>query len=579
MTALVLLLIMACATPAAAGETGTRTIVTKYAYNADAALTSITTQPENGPAVTTYVTWDNFVPDVNDPTTGTVMPGNGTMRGFGPSPGAAQFEFDARDRLVAYHGDGVDETYAYLADGAMASSSASGDERRFYYDDSGNARVTNIHQGGQDLWSAYLPGVRYLSDGSEQVLVQPRKDMACTYDAGAKTIQSYSYDMFGAQAQAPLQSTYDLYDNPFQYSGEYRDPMWGGVYLRARWYHPELPIFMSRDPVANLNRYGYAGGNPVMNVDPNGMNFWHDLKVANKFLNKGIGGHFARIFLSPILGVLSIAADPKGFWESIKHDKDGIDIFLAAGIVTEGLSAGLEGYGLSAFVRNLSLRTRFATRLVVDSGLAIGQAVAAGADRGFHHFNWDTFAQNIELSGSGLLYSRGIVGEGYHPYALKGEDVARMMERAGNQKFLIFRERTQGYRWYAPTSPLTEGFKVSAYHERIIAVSSDYTMLNEVVVDEKGVGFRNVNSKGVFGGVPGSQHIEEFLQSRKSRFQYVGEADIGFFTRRFKGANPLNFPDADDLRLPSGTQGKAKYSLLRNNCHDHAQALLKALGF
>jgi RHS repeat-associated protein len=563
----------------------TRTVVTKYTYNADGALTAVA-KTDGGNVDTTYVTWDDFVPDAVDPTTGTVRSGDGNLVGFGSNPGAAQFEFDARDRLTAYHSDSGDETYSYLADGTMATSSAGGDDLRFYYDNSQNARVTNIHQEGPDLWSAYLPGARYLSDGSQQILVQPRKDMACTYDAQAQTLRSYTYDAFGSQPHAQLRSTYDLHDNPFQYAGEYRDPIWGGVYLRARWYNPDLPIFMSRDPAANLNRYGYAGGNPVMNVDPSGMNFWHDLRIANTFMNKGIGGHFARIFLSPLMGVLSIAADPKGFWESIKHDRDGIDIFLAAGVATEIASAGLEGFGLSAFVRNLTLRTRFATRLVIDSGLAIGQAVAAGADRGFHHFNWNSFAQNVELVGGGLVYSRGLVGEGYNPYTLKGEDVARMVGQAKPTKILIFRERTQGYRPWAPTSPLTERLKVSAYHERIIAVSRDHTMLSEVVVDtDTNIGFRRFSSKGVSAGTGTAIDLKNFLGSRSSRFQFVGEADAAgrSFARKFMRSNPINFPSEQEFKYraaaPQLLAGKAEYHLLRNNCHYHAQAVLKDLGF
>jgi hypothetical protein len=282
------------------------------------------------------------------------------------------------------------------------------------------------------------------------------------------------------------------------------------------------------------------------------------------------------------MGVLSIAADPKGFWRSVVHDKDGIDLFLAAGVATEIASAGLEGFGLSAFVRNLRLRTRFATRLLIDSGLAIGQAVAAGADRGFHHFNWNAFAQNVELAGGGLVYSRGVVGEGYNPYTLKGEDVARMVEQAGPSKYLIFRERTQGYKPWAPTSPLTEAKRISAYHERIVAVSQEHTMLNEVVVDaDTGIGFRKFNSKGVVGGTGTAVQIEKFLGSRSSRFQFVGEVDtVGtFIGRRFRNSNPLNFPSENALKFPQLRAGKAEYSLLRNNCHDHAQAVLKDLGF
>ncbi len=35
------------------------------------------------------------------------------------------------------------------------------------------------------------------------------------------------------------------------------------VYLRARYYHPGLGVFMSLDPVEGVNRYQYVGANPV----------------------------------------------------------------------------------------------------------------------------------------------------------------------------------------------------------------------------------------------------------------------------------------------------------------------------
>jgi RHS repeat-associated protein len=558
-----------------------RTIATHYLYNADGALTAIKKE-ENGNVTMTYVTWDDFVPDANDPTTGTVKPGNGTMDGFGPSPGAAQFEFDARNRLIDYQANGVDESYSYRADGMMASSSAAGDTRKFYYEDSANAQVTNIHQDGSDLWSAYLEGVRYLSDGTEQVLFQPRKDVACTYEAQGQKLQSYNYDAFGSQSQAPLQSTYDLHDNPFQYAGEYRDPMWGGVYLRARWYDPDLPVFLSRDPMANLNRYGYGGGNPIMHSDPSGMSFWRSLgkglKKANDALNKGWWGHLDRFFLSPLMSALSIAADPKGFWNSIRHDKDGITAFLIAGVAVQVASWGLEGAGVSALVRNLSFKVRYATRLAIDNGLAIGQAVAAGADRGFQHFNWESAAESLELGVGGLGYSRGLVGEGFNEYTLRGADVAKMVENVGADKLLVFRQRTPLWTKIGITSPFTEKLKTSMYHETLVAVSKDYLATTEVSVYE-GKGFIKRGSEGV--NIKGKgQPIDvkaAFEKNTGGRFQFVGALDRTKAIMEKWESNPRNFPGEVEVKL-NLPHTKSEYRLLRNNCHYHAQAVLKELG-
>ncbi len=64
--------------------------------------------------------------------------------------------------------------------------------------------------------------------------------------------------------------------SPFRFTGEQLDDN-GLLYLRARYYHPELGVFTGLDPlegniaqVMSLNRYGYVAGNVVNMVDPSG---------------------------------------------------------------------------------------------------------------------------------------------------------------------------------------------------------------------------------------------------------------------------------------------------------------------
>jgi RHS repeat-associated protein len=571
---------------AVASPVSASTTVHTYSYNVDGALTAITTQTNDQPPTTTYLTWDDFTPDAATPTTGTVTAGDGRLLGYGPTPGTdaltARFTFDPRDRLLSYSGAAGTETYDYHADGMMMSSSAGGDELRFYSDAFANPQVTNIHQTGADLWSAWLDRNRFLDDGNERILLQPRKDMACTYDAANRALESYAYDAFGASpGQGAASGPYDLRDNPFRYAGEYRDPIWGGYFLRARWYDPDLPVFLSRDPEQHLNRYAYGNGNPVMNLDPSGMNIF---KEANKWVNQGIGGHFARIFLAPLLGPLQILADPKGFWEQIKTDKDGIDIFLAAGVATEGLSIGLEGFGLSAFVRNLGLAKRFGTRLAVDIGLGVGQAVAGGADRGFKHFNWESFAQNVELGAGGLVYGKLGAGIGYNAFTLKGEDILKRVQNLPDDSVLVFRERTEGNSLKTFTSPLLESAKIGRYHERIIVVSKDFSVASDLLVRKHG--------GEVFGAVRTSSKLNEARavtgffsdKSRAARYQFVGSLK-GFSKESFLSLNPrgLLAGSAYQDLLISGDWGRAprtaRYGRWTNNCHYHAQAVLGELGF
>ncbi len=91
-----------------------------------------------------------------------------------------------------------------------------------------------------------------------------------TDDAGAP-VSAYSYDAYGAvRAQAGE-------GRGLTYTGEQPDTETGMVFLRARTYDPTTGRFLQRDTEAGrvgdprtLNRYGYAGGNPLRYTDPTG---------------------------------------------------------------------------------------------------------------------------------------------------------------------------------------------------------------------------------------------------------------------------------------------------------------------
>ncbi len=78
---------------------------------------------------------------------------------------------------------------------------------------------------------------------------------------------SIIYDAFGNQTS----DTTGGY-NPFRYNSQYTDAESGLIYLRARYYDPSIGRFMAEDPVKDgLNWYAYCAGNPVMKVDPSGL--------------------------------------------------------------------------------------------------------------------------------------------------------------------------------------------------------------------------------------------------------------------------------------------------------------------
>jgi len=407
----VLAMVAAARTAAWAGFAPAAVVHTEtvdYTYNADGALTARTTTVDGGAAATTYLTWDNFVPTAGAAASGTVSAGNGNLLGYGDNPGsdglAVQFSFDRRNRLTGYSGGGAAITYAYDAGGLLAGASpATGSSLRVYHD--AGAHMTNLRQdagSAAELWSGDLGAARYVSDGSEQVRLTPRKDVACTYATDSEAVSAYTYTAYGAQetetsAAGSADGGYDVRVNSMQYAGEYRDALWGGYYLRARWYLPDLPLFLSRDPVAHLGRYGYGGGNPVTNVDPSGRSFRsfvHGREGWQRALQDLGGGnawysHVLRLTTGLLMAPLQIVANPSGFAKAILHDQGGIDLFLVGGV---GVEAVMAKFG-----------ARVLTTAAVQVAEGAGQSTAAAATRGFNHFNWHTFTTGLEYTAGAEL--------------------------------------------------------------------------------------------------------------------------------------------------------------------------------
>ena len=67
--------------------------------------------------------------------------------------------------------------------------------------------------------------------------------------------------------------------NPFRYCGEYYDEELDSVYLRNRYYQPAVGRFINEDPIKDgLSWYNYCAGNPVMMIDPSGL---EPVKILN----------------------------------------------------------------------------------------------------------------------------------------------------------------------------------------------------------------------------------------------------------------------------------------------------------
>ncbi|WP_425515999.1 RHS repeat-associated core domain-containing protein [Ligaoa zhengdingensis] len=86
-------------------------------------------------------------------------------------------------------------------------------------------------------------------------------------DAAGTVTQEYEYDAFGNEQNPSANDT-----NPLRYCGEYFDAETGTIYLQAQYYDPRIGRFTASDPArSGLNWYTYCNNNPIIFIDPMGL--------------------------------------------------------------------------------------------------------------------------------------------------------------------------------------------------------------------------------------------------------------------------------------------------------------------
>ena len=127
----------------------------------------------------------------------------------------------------------------------------------------------------------------YIYDGRGSVAAEVSYNNAWYTLGGmlsSKDVISKSYTPFGEQIGEA--------SSGFGYNGEYYSAATGMVYLRARFYEPEMNRFSQKDVVrgsiiqpGSLNRYSYVQNDPVNFIDPSGQSLksvWNSVKSAAK---------------------------------------------------------------------------------------------------------------------------------------------------------------------------------------------------------------------------------------------------------------------------------------------------------
>ena len=196
------------------------------------------------------------------------------------------FTYDALDQLVGYTDGKTTASYTYNADGLRATKTVDGHTVEHVWDgnqqiiadvDDGEAYFADCYFFGTGITAKYNFKMGIKSDYN-YYRKNAHGDVVSITDASANNIKTYRYDAFGVEKNIDESDT-----NAFRYCGEYYDSETDTVYLRARYYSPEIGRFISRDSYAgnagdplSLNLYTYCHNNPLLYSDPTGHFAWRN---------------------------------------------------------------------------------------------------------------------------------------------------------------------------------------------------------------------------------------------------------------------------------------------------------------
>jgi len=192
------------------------------------------------------------------------------------SKGDITYSYDYANRLVEVISGTQTITFTYNGDGVRVGKCVDGTCTTYLQDVAAPLPVVLVDTtGGQDSLYTYGLDLVAMTDPSSAQSYYHYDGLGSTRNLSNGTgqgIASYTYDAFGA-----VRSTTGSSGNEFTFTGEQADDEFGLIYLRARYYDPDLGRFTSRDWLPGiesipqtLNRYPYVRNNPVNATDPRG---------------------------------------------------------------------------------------------------------------------------------------------------------------------------------------------------------------------------------------------------------------------------------------------------------------------
>jgi RHS repeat-associated protein len=278
--------------------------------------------------------------------------------------GTANYTSDANGNRISKTGSSP-ATYTWYYNNMLTDVAVSGGNTYHYkYDGLGN-RVSKIVSSVETRYivdpSGPLPSILAETDASGTITayyvyglgliskITP-SDQAYYYhydglgstiaitDSLGNIVNKYAYDVFGKI----LSEVEPLVSNPFKYVGKYgvMDDGNGLLYMRARYYDPEVGRFINKDPIgfagADVNLYEYVWNNPVNFINPYGSTDWEQVFIGSLGIFEGM--QTMGVGASVVAGVAILTKSPTltiivgvemmplfwGGWLETKHGLKGV---------------------------------------------------------------------------------------------------------------------------------------------------------------------------------------------------------------------------------------------------------------
>jgi RHS repeat-associated protein len=237
--------------------------------------------------------------------------------GAGPKS-ARSFLYDLENRPIGIFNGGQYASFAYGPDGERASKTIYGGATTHFFGNDSELRFDAQNLGGLLAGTIHADVRREGGATDYQVKDHLASNRLTIRHTSGSSVLPHDYGPYGQ----PLANATSIIAQGKGYINERYDAETGLQYLHARYYDPDLGRFISPDwwdpwkEGVGINRYAYAGNDPINFSDPNGHHYlqigntpdwrgsngiWHNhsSSQSSQVARYGDGVHFAVTPMSP----------------------------------------------------------------------------------------------------------------------------------------------------------------------------------------------------------------------------------------------------------------------------------------